>query len=165
MFANTKFLGGPIGKAFLAISVVSLALFIAVEDLVLIHFLNIVSMAVAGGAAAAYFPVARDAYFKREPTMADVYAFGSFCIWMGLFLSRVVSISIRTHWGNWLRDSDAVSVFLILVLIGGVCHLNAHKIEAGALPPAQWRRFGVIIAFAILIATMMWQYKSFINIS
>lgn len=165
MFANTKFMGGPIGRAFLVVTVVSMALFYAIDDLILIHFLNIVSMAVAGGAAAAYFPVARDAYFKDKPAMSDVYAFGSFCIWMGLFLSRMVSISIRTHWGNWLRDSDAISVFLILVLIGGICHLNAHKIEAGMLPPTEWRRFGIIIAVALLIATLMWQYRSFVNIS
>ena len=156
--------GGPLGKTFCVVSAVVLGLLALIDDLVLIHFLNIIVMALSGGAAVAYLPVARIAYFHPHPRPVHTFAFGAFCISLGLFLSRLVAISVRTHWGNWLRDSDAVSLFLFLILVGVVVQFNAHRVEEGVLPPAQWRRFGLVVAASIFAAAMFWYWNNWVTI-
>ncbi len=157
--AGFSFAGGPIGKTFVAVTVVSFALFASVPNDIMIHFLNILALAVSGGCMLAYFPVAYNAYMRAKPTMGDLFAFGTFCGWFGFFLSRVVSLTGRTHWGKWIMDTDVVSWFIVLILICGMCHLNAPEIEAGRLPPEQWRKVGIGFTVAVLFAAVLMQFN------
>jgi hypothetical protein len=102
----------------------------------------------------AYAPIVWRALLEEMPTRGQVLAVGIFLTQAASFIARVVSLGYRSLGWRDVVNTDLVSLFVYLTIIGALCHLNAPEVVDGAVPTRQWVRIGMIFGLGIFLVAL-----------
>ncbi|MCZ8098830.1 MAG: hypothetical protein O9972_13015 [Burkholderiales bacterium] len=154
-------LRGRLARTFTLIMMIGATLFVLVPEAALIEGLNLIAISFSLSVVIAYSPVAWVALNEENPSRAHVLVFGIFLTHTAVLISRFISFSRRSLGMNGVADSDLVSLFVLLAIMGALCHLNAPEVVDGTVPTKQWVRIGLIVGAGAFLITGSVAYQTF----
>ncbi len=153
-------LRGYLMRLFLIVLLSGAIAFLIAPPKVMTETLNFVAFTFAGAVIVAYWPAFWRGLIAEKPTIGQMLAVGVFLTQLSSLFSRAASISYISFGLIGVVGSSIVSLFVLVMATGAVCHLNAPEISNGAVPGRQWIRIGVLAGTAILIATLIIKARS-----
>lgn len=144
-------LRGHLMRAFLGFMTVGCLLFVVVPEAALIEALNLIALSFAGAVMVAYAPVVWIALQAEMPTRGQVLAVGIFLTQAASFIARIVSLGYRSLGWRDVVNTDLVSLFVFLTILGALCHLNAPEVVDGSVPTRQWVRIGIVFGVGVFL--------------
>lgn len=147
-------LRGHLMRALIGFMALGGLLFAIVPETALIEALNLISLSFAGAVMVAYAPIVWRALGEEMPTRGQVLSVGIFLTQAASFIARIVSLGFRSLGWRDVVNTDLVSLFVYLTIIGALCHLNAPEVVDGAVPTRQWVRIGMIFGLGIFLVAL-----------
>jgi hypothetical protein len=117
--------------------------------------LYLILVMVAAGLSVGYFEGVWDALTAQKPGRVALYTVGAFLPWVALLALCLTAILIRAGYGDWLRSTPVISIYLTTFIAAGALQMVSPGARDGKVPRSAWIKVGVVIGFGILAAVVL----------